>query len=95
MAEKTAGGALAKRHTGVDEKDGAEVPGDGALPGEATHRRRGRHRGAMQAARRRPPKRGLRGVRRVMSEVPRTSLIKPSPRGYVGDYHHKIMGTTN
>jgi hypothetical protein len=101
MAEKTAGGALAKWPTGVEEKNAAGLPlddggnpaggtpdataaiiaglqqqnetimrlltmrgtgaaegiraGDGAfaLPGEATHRRRGRHRGAMQAARRR------------------------------------------
>jgi hypothetical protein len=101
MAEKTAGGALAKWPTGVEEKNAAGLPlddggnpaggtpdataaiiaglqqqnetimrlltmrgtgaaegiraGDGAfaLPGEATHRRRGRHRGAMQAARQR------------------------------------------
>ncbi|KAJ1474846.1 hypothetical protein T484DRAFT_1830771 [Baffinella frigidus] len=35
--------------------DVTTAPGgdDGALPGEATHRRRGRHRGAMQAARNR------------------------------------------
>ena len=54
MAEKAAGGALAKRHTGAEEENEAGVPfgdgeisGDGgdqarraAQPGKAKHRRR-------------------------------------------------------
>jgi hypothetical protein len=64
MAEKAAGGALAKRHTRAEEENEAGVPfgdgeisGDGgdqarraAQPGKAKHRRRRPRRGAMQAA---------------------------------------------